>query len=346
MFDFAMGNPPYQESPTDDSKSFMPQIYHKFLDMSYEIAGKSLQIHPGRFLFNAGSTPVAWNKKMLENSHFAVMEYNPNSASVFTGDVGITGGIAVTYYDKDREFDPIIVYTAFPELRSILIKVKETTTFESFSTIVANRGLYRFSDLVYIDYPDMMSQFTDSRISPSAFDKLSTLFMEEKPVDKYEYVRVYGILDGQRVYRWFRQDYMNFVDGFDKWKVFVPKANGSGAIGEGVSTTVIGPPVVGDPGVGHTESFLTIGCFDTENEACACLKYIKSRFARLMLGILKVTQNSSSKTYELVPLQDFTIRSDIDWSQSIFGIDQQLYMKYGLDDNEIAFIESHIKEME
>ena len=64
-----------------------------------------------------------------------------------------------------------------------------------------------------------------------------------------------------------------------------------------------------------------------------------------MLGILKVTQDLTPGKFQYVPLQDFTPSSDIDWSQSIPDIDRQLYAKYGLDENEIAFIESHVKEM-
>lgn len=61
-----------------------------------------------------------------------------------------------------------------------------------------------------------------------------------------------------------------------------------------------------------------------------------------MVGILKVSQN----VYQFVPLQDFTDKSDIDWSKSVAEIDQQLYKKYNLDDSEIALIESMIKPME
>lgn len=116
----------------------------------------------------------------------------------------------------------------------------------------------------------------------------------------------------------------------------MPQANGSGAIGEVLST----------PLIGYTQSFIGIGLFDSKLEALACLKYIKGKFSRVMLGTLKITQNNSSpEIWSNVPLQDFTDKSDIDWSKSIHEIDLQLYKKYGLDENEIAFIESHVKEM-
>ena len=75
------------------------------------------------------------------------------------------------------------------------------------------------------------------------------------------------------------------------------------------------------------------------------LQYVKSKFARVLLGVLKVTQDNDSGVWKLIPLQDYTSNSDIDWSKSIHEIDLQLYRKYGLDEKEIAFIESHVKEM-
>lgn len=76
------------------------------------------------------------------------------------------------------------------------------------------------------------------------------------------------------------------------------------------------------------------------------MKYIKSKFARVMLGILKITQDNTASKWEFVPMQDFTNNSDIDWSRSIPEIDQQLYKKYGLSQEEIDFIEKNVKEME
>lgn len=126
-----------------------------------------------------------------------------------------------------------------------------------------------------------------------------------------------------------------------KYKVIIPKSNGTGALGETLST-----PLIGSPLMGYTQSFIGIGAFDNINEAEACLKYIKSKFARIMLGVLKATQDNSRDVWRLVPLQDFTSESDIDWSKSVADIDKQLYAKYGLTAEEIAFIESKVKSME
>lgn len=83
-----------------------------------------------------------------------------------------------------------------------------------------------------------------------------------------------------------------------------------------------------------------------EVEANNCLAYIKTKFLRTMLGILKITQDNNRDTWRMIPLQDFTLSSDIDWSQSVANIDKQLYKKYNLSDEEINFIETNVKEME
>ena len=106
---------------------------------------------------------------------------------------------------------------------------------------------------------------------------------------------------------------------------------------------VVSTPLVGSPLVGCTQTFISVGAFDTRAEADACLAYIKSKFCRAMLGILKVTQHNPPATWAKVPLQDFTSASDIDWNGDI---DAQLYRKYNLTAEEINFIETHVKKMD
>lgn len=95
-----------------------------------------------------------------------------------------------------------------------------------------------------------------------------------------------------------------------------------------------------------TETYLVVDAFDTELEAKALQSYLKTCFVRFLISLLASTQHLSKEKFAYVPLQDFTSNSDIDWSQSIADIDHQLYAKYGLSDDEIAFIEKMIKPME
>ena len=346
-FDFIIGNPPYQDETLGENATYAPPIYHLFMDESFKIANRVELIHPARFLFNAGSTPKAWNKKMLADEHFKVLYYEQDSSKVFAN-TDIKGGVAITYRDSNSDFGAIETFTAFNELNSIMRKVYHGDNTISFSNIVITRTAYRLTEKMHEDYPDAITQLSNGHpydMSTNIFDRLPQIFFNEKPNDGYEYIQILGREENRRVYKYIRRDYVNDVKNLDKYKVFVPKSNGSGALGEVLTTPLIGQPLIGQPLIGHTESFISIGCFDSLEEANACYKYICTKFCRCMLGILKVTQDNPPDKWKYVPLQDFTVNSDIDWTQSVAEIDRQLYAKYGLDDKEIAFIESHVKEM-
>lgn len=340
-FDAIIGNPPYQVIATGDANGSDP-IYHLFIDTGKQFCNRETLIHPARFLFNAGKTPKDWNQKVLNDDHFKVVGYWANSSQMFP-DVDIKGGVAITHWDNKTDFGKIGTFVAFEELRSILKKVKNDE-FTTFADLVYGRDLYKLTEILYEENP-----FAENRQSKghrydcgsNVFDVFPELFYDEKPNDKKEYARVLGRTNNVRIEKWFRKDYLKIPDNFDFYKVFVPKSNGSGAIGEVLST-----PMVGEPMVGCTTTFLNIGKFETQFEAESCLKYIKTKFARTMLGTLKVTQDNPRETWLNVPLQDFTANSDIDWSKSISEIDKQLYKKYNLNAEEIAFIESKVKSME
>ena len=204
---------------------------------------------------------------------------------------------------------------------------------------------YKYSKLFFEEHPDLRSRVSGGSVrymSSSVFDKFPEVFYKTIPNDGAEYAKILGRQNNDRVYYFFKRDYLNPPDNFYKYKVFLPSSNGSGAIGEVFST-----PLVGTPLVGHTETFISFGNFESANEANALLKYIKGKFSRIMLGTKKVTQgNKNLRTWDNVPLQDFTENSDIDWSKSIPEIDQQLYKKYGLSQEEIDFIETNVKPME
>ena len=126
-----------------------------------------------------------------------------------------------------------------------------------------------------------------------------------------------------------------------KYKVLIPESNGSGILGE-----QLGKFEIGYPGDSSTTTFISIGSFETLKEAEYCSKYLKTKFVRCLLGILKITQHNPQATWAYVPMQDFTPDSDIDWTKSIYDIDQQLYEKYKLTDDDCVFIEEKMKSME
>ena len=178
-------------------------------------------------------------------------------------------------------------------------------------------------------------------LKSNILEKLQMIFFDEKPQDGKEYLVIVGRVKNERVRRYVRKDYIRDVCNLFAYKLVIPKASGIGAFGE-----PLGPSMVEGPGVGHTETFFSIGTFSNEKEAVTLHKYLKGKFARALLSVSKKTQNITPGNFKYVPLQDFTPNSDIDWTKSVADIDRQLFAKYGLDEAEIEFIEMHVKEME
>ena len=340
-FDAVVGNPPYQDKTTGDSTQ-MPPIYHHFMDASYTISDVVCLISPARFLFNAGATPSAWNRKMLCDKHLKVLYFEQDSAKVFPN-TDIKGGVAVTIRDNNKNFGAIETFTSYSELNSILKKVVHKT--DSFlSEIIYSAFSYQFDETIHIEHPEVESKLSKGHkndIFSGIFNTLPDIFTTHKPKSDQTYIKFYGLSQTKREYRWVKKSYIRNHPTTDKYKVWLPNANGSGTLGE-----VLSSPLIGKPTEGATQTFISIGAFDSVEEAERTLKYIKTKFARTMLGILKITQHNPPAKWEKVPLQDFTSNSDIDWSKSISEIDQQLYKKYGLSQEDISFIERMIKPME
>lgn len=285
--------------------------------------------------------PKEWNNNILNNPKFKVVKYWANSTDVFPT-VDIKGGVAVTYHDKKADFGCIGFFSAYEELRTILSKVKAKGE-AAMSSIVGPRELYRLTDTLYQENPEMEGRQSAGHkysLGANIFDIFPELFSDTCIDNDTEMAEIYGRADNRRCFKWIKRSYITQPDNFEKYKVIIPEANGSGAIGEVLSTPIVGVPIVG-----YTDTFIGIGAFDTEIEANACLKYIKTKFARTMLGTLKATQHNPRETWANVPMQDFTSGSDINWDVPIPEIDRQLYSKYWLSDEEIQFIEQNIKPM-
>lgn len=341
-FDAVVGNPPYQEEGLNTRKA---PIYHLFYDLAFNLSDKVSLISPARFLYRVGQTPKGWMDRILNDKHFKVVDYFQKSIDVFPT-VVIKGGVAITYRDTKQDFGKIEFFSNFPELKTILQKVYIHNDFkkEEFSRIVSSQGIYRFSNLALKEHPEILAiqgQGTAAKITSRGFEKLSDIFLATEPENTDDYVKIIGLSNGRRVLKWIKVSYIQNVDSLNFYKVFVPEANGTGAIGEVLST-----PMIGSPMIGHTDTFLTVGMFNDYGDANNCLKYVSSKFARTLLGTLKATQHNPRDTWANVPLQDFTFKSDIDWTQPISDIDKQLYRKYNLSEEEINFIESMIKPME
>ena len=177
-------------------------------------------------------------------------------------------------------------------------------------------------------------------IASNFFEKIPEVYKSSiSDADLY-----YGILsrvNNQRTICYIKRKYVHDNDFIDSYNVACPKSNGNGIFGEVLTSTEIIPP-----NEGATDTFINIGRLNSLYEAKALQEYIKTKFFRTLLGVKKVTQDNPKSMWDMIPIQDFTSSSDIDWSQSIANIDKQLYKKYNLSDEEINFIETNVKEME
>ena len=342
-FDVVIGNPPYQEETKDTSDK---PIYNYFMSEAYKFADKVCFITPARFLFNAGKTPKKWNAKMLNDKHLKVAYYEQDSSNVFPN-TDIKGGVAITYRDAQKNFGKIGTFTHFEELNSALRKVLNSEKFCSIDEIYFGQEKFNL-DVLYMKNPEAKnivgSEGKEKRLTSSIFGQLEDVFSKNRKNETD--FKILGVIKNRRKWRYINSEYIEEHPNLRKFKVMLPGSNGSGAIGEVLSTPLVGEPLVGEPLVGHTQTFISFGAFDNREEAENLLKYIKTKFARTMLGTLKITQSNKKDTWRNVPLQNFTNNSDIDWSQPIAQIDQQLYKKYGLSEKEIAFIEEKVREME
>ena len=331
-FDYVIGNPPYQEDRQGESTTALP-IYHLFMDAAYSVSDIVTLIHPARFLFNAGRTPKQWNEKMLNDSHLKIIMYENDASKIFPN-TDIKGGVVVSHRNANEDYGAIKTFTIFPELNIILKKIMPYINKNSFADLAFVATKFNTENL-FCDYPQYVGH--ERRMSSNVlnFDCFSS---EETSDDD---IKIYGIYNKHRDYKFISKKYVDIDDkNLEKYKIVMPKADGNGDYG----STITSPEIL-SPKSGFTHTFLGIGGFDTEYEATSVLKYVKTKFARALLGVLKVTQDLNADKWMYVPIQDFTSDSDIDWDKSVFEIDQQLYKKYNLSQEEIVFIETHVKEM-
>ena len=297
---------------------------------------------------------------MLSDTHLRVEQYFEDAAVVFPN-TDIKGGVAIVYHDKTQEFGAINEFIPNDSLRKIASHFQKDMNINLPSIMYGGRSDLKFNDIFVKEHPESvdarlkavqvkhpnvtkLAPNEEYELKSSTLETLSFLFLDIEPQNKSSYYKILGLKSGKRVYRWIERRYMvpryPSNNNIGAYKALFPEANSSGVFGE-----AMGQPVVLGPMESATPSFISIGNFNTEIEAINAAKYIKTKLVRALLGIVKKTQHTSPSSWIYVPIQDFTLASDIDWSKSIPEIDQQLYAKYGLDESEIAFIESHVKEM-
>lgn len=357
-FDIVVGNPPYDESSNVNNRQ--EPIYQHFYDLAEKMSNKYCLISPARFLFDAGLTPKNWNNKMLNDSHLRVEEYIKRSSDIFPN-TDIKGGIVIIYRDKNKEFEAIGKFIPNENLRRIASHFSLSIDNNLPKIMYGGRSDLKFNEKFLKVFPNSkndrllfiqkkrpeikeLGKNEEYEIKSATFSALHYAFEKERPKNVNDYYRILGLENQKRVWRWIKKEYLRprypENNNISKWKVFIPKANGEGLFGEILST-----PVIGAPFDSATPTFISIGAFDTQIEAENVLKYLKTKFLRCLLGILKITQDNPPNKWAYIPLQDFTLDSDIEWSNTISHIDQQLFKKYNFTPEEVAYIENNVKEM-
>ena len=140
-----------------------------------------------------------------------------------------------------------------------------------------------------------------------------------------------------------REKVLKNINMIDVYKIFIPKA-GSGS--DKYPHTILGKPIIAGKSTVCNQTYLYIGPFKDKKECENVVTYISTKFFRFMVMLKKNTQDAMRGVYQFVPIQNFSNKSDIDWSKPIPEIDKQLYKKYNLTQEEIDFIESMIRPME
>lgn len=351
-FDVVVGNPPYQDGAY--------QLYANFYRMAISVGDEASLIFPTSWQLpkNKNGLSLLNNEEVKHDTQIISID---NVEDVFPGingakytniihwkhgyDNGLSGKQLIYSNGKDPQIVELYIddylFGKPKELIDISNKVEITSSFESiFSHIYLQNkfDLKQVYDWNQKLKSKVKSNGKEKRLRTNIFKSLPEVFQNEKSRDND--VLIYGLDGLTRTTRYIRRNFLLKHSNLDKYKVLIPKAVTAG-FGERITE-----PLVVSPEVGYTETFLGFGSFNTEIEANNLKKYVKTKFSRALLGVLKMTQDTAPDKWKKVPMQDFTSDSDIDWTKSIPEIDQQLYKKYGLDQNEINFIESKVKAMD
>ena len=339
-FDAIVGNPPYQIMGGSGGNNDAP-IYQHFAKLAMDLTGKySSLIMPSRW-FAAGRENLLgeFRKRMLTCGRIKILITYADGSDLFTN-VEIKGGIC--YYLDDAQYNGTCQYT--------LIRGKEIQTVDTnlndFDILIREPKLIsiikKVKDQTKKGTVDMiMSADTPFGIPSNPRDSSKTPFKVYEKESKEHNVLLYHIENQKRKIEYVAlKDIKKNVKDVEKYKVFITIAGGSGN-----DDKVLGMPEYAPNHSVCSQSYI-YAAFNSETEAKNYRKYVTTRFFRILVSAIKITQSAPSRVYRFVPLQDFTSKSDINWNKTISDIDRQLYKKYNLTQEEIDFIESMIKPME
>lgn len=319
-FDVIIGNPPYQLSDEGFGRSASP-IYHIFVTQAKKLRPRFLSmIIPARW-FTGGKGLDNFREELLHDRNLRKIHDFPDATDVFPS-VQIKGGVCFFLWNRDDEGDCQVTTHRGDEISSVM-----------------TRPLLDFGADTFIRYNEAISIVEKVRA-----------FKEASMIDMVSARKTFGfptnyaakqkpIKDGVKLYQNGgygyvpRSEITQNVGIIDKYKVFIPPL-GSGS--DSFPHPILGRPFLGEPGTACTETYLFIGNFHNEVEPTNLISYIATKFFRFLVLLNKPSQHATKKVYHFVPIQDFSEP----WT------DKKLHAKYGITDEEIAFIESMVRPMD
>ncbi len=340
-FDAIIGNPPYQQSDGGAQASAKP-IYNEFVNIAKGLNPEYISmIMPTRW-YAGGRGLDSFRDEMLNDNHISQLHDFLKPDLIFPN-INLRGGIC--YFLRDKNHDNTKSLTKVYTYKNTLTPQSYRRNLKTDGTNILIRHNMAITILQkvksHLEFSSLESHVSSLR--PFGFRGYFTKdkkFRSSKRGLKDPIV-CYG--KGKQIGYLKKDEVTKNTEWIDKYKVFTPRANNIGTeLNDDNLNTFIG-----EPNTICTESYIVIGVdlnLDTSSASNLC-KYFKTKFARFQHSIGKASQDATSKTYKFVPLQDFTPDSDIDWTKSITEVDQQLYKKYDLSDEEIKFIDEMIKTM-
>lgn len=339
--DAIIGNPPYQ-AVLDIQRSLASQVFPEFIKVSIEIGAQYVSlITPSRW-FTAEAQDGSFIKLrdyIRNNNNFQKIVSFPQTSDVFDR-VEIAGGINYFLYKKGYIGDVNFIVNN----NGKKVESNRTLFEEGLDIIIADSKPFRILNRLRMFHSKSIMDLTTGR---DAFGISGKKEFVESNSSKETFDNALELRCAHEEIRYISAKMVTrSKELIYKWKVFISKGNGgAGILGEGKAVNIIGKSYLGKPGSVCTDSLLPFGSFETKQEAENLQKYMRTKFFRYCVGILKTSQNLYQIVYKYVPLQNFNSNSDIDWSKSISMIDEQLYHKYHFDEVEKEIVNSSIKEM-